>query len=81
MLIGQYSSQYGLIMAGSVLSLIPVLIVFICIAEILFVEGIASTGFKGLRPKVCNKAVTQKEIVCVTALFYSTGITCWINIT
>ena len=27
MFIGQYSSQYGLIMAGSVLSLIPVLIV------------------------------------------------------
>ena len=46
MFIGQYSSQYGLIMAGSVLSLIPVLIVFICLQRY-FVEGIASTGLKG----------------------------------
>ena len=43
MFIGQYSSQYGLIMAGS---LIPVLIVFICLQRY-FVEGIASTGLKG----------------------------------
>lgn len=49
-------------------------------AEILC-RGNCIYRFKGLRPKVCNKAVTQKEIVCVTALFYSTGITCWINIT
>ena len=46
MFIGQYSSQYGLIMAGSVLSLIPVLIVFLCLQKY-FVEGVASTGVKG----------------------------------
>ena len=46
MFIGQYSSEYGLIMAGSVLSLIPVLIIFMCMQKY-FVEGIASTGIKG----------------------------------
>ena len=46
MFIGQYSSQYGLIMAGSVLSLIPVLVVFLCLQKY-FVEGVASTGVKG----------------------------------
>ncbi len=46
MFIGQYSSEYGLIMAGSVLSLIPVLIVFLLMQK-QFVEGVASTGLKG----------------------------------
>jgi len=46
MFINQYSSEYGLIMAGSVLSLIPVIIVFLCLQKY-FVEGIASTGIKG----------------------------------
>ncbi len=46
MFISQYSSDYGLIMAGSVLSLIPVLIVFLCLQRY-FVEGVASTGLKG----------------------------------
>jgi multiple sugar transport system permease protein len=46
MFIGQYSAEYGLIMAGSVLSLIPVIIVFICLQKY-FVEGVASTGLKG----------------------------------
>ena len=46
MFMGQYSSQYGLIMAGSVLSLIPVLIVFLFLQKY-FVEGVASTGLKG----------------------------------
>lgn len=46
MFIGQYSSEYGLIMAGSVLSLIPVLVIFMCMQKY-FVEGIASTGIKG----------------------------------
>ncbi len=46
MFISQYSSDYGLIMAGSVLSLIPVLIVFL-ILQRYFVEGVASTGLKG----------------------------------
>jgi multiple sugar transport system permease protein len=46
MFISQYSSDYGLIMAGSVLSLIPVIIVFLCLQKY-FVEGVASTGLKG----------------------------------
>lgn len=44
--IGQYSSEYGLIMAGSVISLIPVLIVFLMLQKY-FVEGIATSGVKG----------------------------------
>ncbi|MBD5479007.1 MAG: carbohydrate ABC transporter permease, partial [Lachnospiraceae bacterium] len=39
-------SDYGLIMAGSVLSLVPVLIVFLCLQKY-FVEGVAATGLKG----------------------------------
>lgn len=46
MFINQYSSDYGLIMAGSVLSLIPVIIVFLCLQKY-FVQGIATTGIKG----------------------------------
>ena len=46
MFISQYSSEYGLIMAGSVLSLIPVIAVFLCLQKY-FVQGIASTGIKG----------------------------------
>ena len=46
MFISQYSSDYGLIMAGSVLSLIPVLIMFLLLQQY-FVEGVASTGLKG----------------------------------
>ena len=46
MFIGQYSAEYGLIMAGSVLSLIPVIVVFLCLQKY-FVEGVASTGLKG----------------------------------
>ncbi len=46
MFISQYSSEYGLIMAASVLSLIPVLIVFLSLQKY-FIEGIASTGIKG----------------------------------
>lgn len=46
MFISQYSSEYGLIMAGSVISLIPVLVVFLCLQKH-FVEGIQSTGIKG----------------------------------
>jgi len=44
--IGQYSSQYGLLMAASVVSLIPVLIVFLILQKN-FVEGVANTGIKG----------------------------------
>ncbi|MBE5981576.1 MAG: carbohydrate ABC transporter permease [Paenibacillaceae bacterium] len=46
MFISQYSSEFGLIMAASVLSLIPVLIVFLSLQKY-FVEGIAATGVKG----------------------------------
>ena len=46
MFISQYSSDYGLIMAGSVLSLIPLIIVFL-IFQKYFVEGVAATGIKG----------------------------------
>ncbi|HAT01694.1 MAG TPA: sugar ABC transporter ATP-binding protein [Oribacterium sp.] len=46
MFISQYSAEYGLIMAASVLSLIPVLVVFLSLQKY-FVEGIASTGVKG----------------------------------
>lgn len=46
MFISQYSSDYGLIMAGSVLSLILVLIVFLILQKY-FVEEVASTGLKG----------------------------------
>ena len=44
--ITEYSSEYSLIMAGSVVALIPVLLVFACLQKY-FVEGIASTGVKG----------------------------------
>jgi multiple sugar transport system permease protein len=46
MFIGQYSQEYGLIMAASVVTLIPVLIVFLALQKY-FVQGIASTGVKG----------------------------------
>ena len=46
MFLGQYSTEYGLIMAASVVSLIPVFIVFLFFQRF-FVEGIASTGLKG----------------------------------
>ncbi|GAB2184903.1 carbohydrate ABC transporter permease [Roseibium sp. LAB1] len=46
MFISQYSQEYGLIMAASVVALIPVLAVFLALQRF-FVEGIASTGLKG----------------------------------
>ena len=46
MFISQYSSEYGLIMAASVLSLSPVLIVFLSLQKY-FVEGVAASGVKG----------------------------------
>ena len=46
MFISQYSSDYGLIMAGSGLSLIPVIIMFLILQKY-FVEGVATTGLKG----------------------------------
>ena len=46
MFISQYSAEYGLIMAASVVALIPVLIVFLSLQRF-FVEGVASSGLKG----------------------------------
>ncbi len=46
MFISQYSSEYGLIMAASVVALIPVLVVFLSLQKF-FVAGIASSGIKG----------------------------------
>ncbi len=50
MFISQFGSEYGLIMAASVLSLIPVLIVFLSLQKY-FVEGVAASGVKG---EVCE---------------------------
>ena len=44
--ISQYSAEYGLIMAASVVVLIPVLIVFLSLQKY-FVQGVASSGIKG----------------------------------
>ena len=46
MFIGQYATEYGLVMAASVLSLIPVLVIFL-LGKKQFVQGIASSGIKG----------------------------------
>ncbi|WP_068787019.1 carbohydrate ABC transporter permease [Paenibacillus phocaensis] len=46
MFITQYSAEYGLIMAASVVSIIPVLIVFLALQKY-FVQGVAASGIKG----------------------------------
>lgn len=46
MFISQYSAEYGLIMAASVVALVPVLIVFLSLQKY-FVQGVASAGLKG----------------------------------
>ncbi|HJB39534.1 MAG TPA: carbohydrate ABC transporter permease [Candidatus Ruthenibacterium avium] len=46
MFISQYSAEYGLIMAASVIALIPVLIVFLALQKY-FVQGVATAGLKG----------------------------------
>lgn len=46
MFISQYGADYSLIMAASVCSLIPVMIVFVCCQK-WFVEGITAGGVKG----------------------------------
>ena len=46
MFISQYSSEYNLIMAASIISLIPVFIMFVGLQRF-FTEGIASSGIKG----------------------------------
>ncbi|MBH5130757.1 carbohydrate ABC transporter permease [Streptomyces sp. HB-N217] len=44
--IGQYDAQYAMIMTGSVLSILPILLVFL-LGQRYFVRGIATTGVKG----------------------------------
>ncbi len=44
--IGQYNAEHALIMTGSVLSVLPIAIIFL-LGQRYFVEGIASTGLKG----------------------------------
>lgn len=46
MFISQYSAEYGLIMAASVVSIIPVVIVFLTLQKY-FVQGVAASGIKG----------------------------------
>lgn len=46
MFVGQYSTDYQLIMAASVLSLVPVLVVYV-FCQRYFVQGIATSGLKG----------------------------------
>lgn len=46
MFISQYSAEYGLIMAASVIALIPVLIVFLALQKY-FVQGVATASLKG----------------------------------
>ncbi len=46
MFIGQYSTEYGLVFAVSVLALIPVIVIFL-VGQKQFVQGIASSGIKG----------------------------------
>jgi len=45
-LVGQYTVQYPLLMAGSVISIVPMLILFV-VAQRFFVRGIALTGLGG----------------------------------
>ncbi|CAG6395980.1 carbohydrate ABC transporter permease [Streptomyces cocklensis] len=44
--VGQYDAQYAMIMAGSVISVLPVLVIFL-LGQRYFVRGIATTGLKG----------------------------------
>lgn len=46
MFIGEYSAEYNLIMAASVVSLIPVFVLYIAFQRF-FVQGIATSGLKG----------------------------------
>lgn len=46
MFVGQYSTDYQLIMAASVLSLVPVLVMYV-FCQKYFVQGVATSGLKG----------------------------------
>jgi len=45
MFLGQYSTEYGLMMAASVLSLIPVFMIFM-VFQRFFIQGVATSGMK-----------------------------------
>lgn len=45
-MVGQFQTQWGLLMAGAVLSVVPTLVVFLT-AQRYFVQGISVTGLKG----------------------------------
>ena len=44
--IGQYNAEYALIMTGSVLSVLPIAIIFL-LGQRYFIQGIATSGLKG----------------------------------
>ena len=44
--IGQYSAQYAMIMTGSVISIVPILVIFLA-GQRYFISGIATSGMKG----------------------------------
>jgi multiple sugar transport system permease protein len=44
--IGEYNAEYSLIFTGSVLSVLPIAIIFM-LGQRFFIEGIATTGLKG----------------------------------
>lgn len=46
MLQGQYTTNYPQLMAGAVLAIIPMIILFMAFQK-QFIEGIATTGVKG----------------------------------
>lgn len=45
-MVGSYATNWGLLMAAVILSILPVLILYLCLQDF-FVEGIAMTGLKG----------------------------------
>jgi multiple sugar transport system permease protein len=44
--VGQYDAQYAMIMTGSVISVIPILLIFL-LGQRYFIQGIATSGMKG----------------------------------
>jgi multiple sugar transport system permease protein len=44
--IGQYASEFGLVLAIATVSLVPILILFLALQKF-FVQGIATSGLKG----------------------------------
>ena len=44
--IGQYNAEYAMIMTGSVLSVLPILVIFL-LGQRYFIQGIATSGLKG----------------------------------